>query len=650
MIRRRSHVKKLLLLLATLLLCQCALADELPASFTGYADETLFLRPAPAASSESLASIPAGTPIELTPVNDYFAQVTYQGKTGYVYYPAVRQMPEENAVEPYLAYLPENKYLFSLPLDAAPSLMTVQAETQVTVTGESGRFLRIEVHGQTGYVYARDTEAIGDMHMEACDTEFWSETALVTRVYPLKNAENALSLEPSRIYIAEAVCNGYYRVTIGDEVVYVPTREVETVRRVHESARVAIITAETQLFSTPDLASATNDQMEETRLFPLMPMENGFQQLRGMPYYVRANDVTAYQFNVIDDQVLRILADAPLLLQPEADALETGSVTAGALIDAQYASEDWYLVQVGQRWGFLPRDESIALPMAITAKMMSTAAIVTKDVAFHHDGVTFSLRSGTRLVLTAMADDYYRFETDGNVGFIPASCVDILGSDTELTAYTVTAPEAIAVMDFPDAELGCVIATIPQGEKVRVTGFNRCYLIIRWNGLTGYAQLNGLLTSESKGIPATEDVPAYELVLDKSTGMAYAFQLMEDGTRGELVICAKVATGKRTTPTPTGTFLLGRKERWHAFTLSYTPHTTEYVKARYIHGWPCERKKESTVKEGLILTGMVTGGCLRSPFEFARWVYMNCTSYETQLVIVNGGFEAPEGAETVQVR
>jgi len=643
-------LKKLLLLLFLLLCGSYAQAADLPEPFTGYTDQTVFLRPAPAASSEFLASIPAGTPFELTPISDVFARVTYQGQTGYVYYPAVRPMPEERAVEPYLAYLPENKYLFSIPLDAAPSLLTVQAETPVTVTGESGRFLRIVAQGQTGYVYARDTEAIDDMHMEACDTEFWAQAALTARVYPLKNAAASLTLEPSRVYIAEALCNGYYRVTIGDSVVYVPTDSVETVRRTQKSARVAVLSTETQLYSAPDLSAATDERLNETRLFPLKPMDNGFQQLHGMPYYVCANDVAAYQVQVIDDQVLRILADAPLLMQPESGAQETGGVTAGALIDVQYATEDWYLVYVGQRWGFLPRDEAIAVPMAITAKMMPTAAVVTQDAAFHHDGVTFTLRTGTRLMLTAMADDYYRFESDDDVGFIPAASVDVLGSDTGLTAYSITAPEAIEIMDFPDAELGWVIETIPQGEKLRVTGFNRCYLIVQWNGITGYAQQHGLLNSESKGIPATEDVPACELVLDKSTGMAYAFLLREDGTRGELVICAKVATGKRTTPTPTGTFLLGRKERWHAFTLSYTPHTTEYVKARYIHGWPCEQRKESTVKESLIQTGMVTGGCLRSPFEFARWVYMNCTSYETQLLIINGGFQAPEGAESVRVR
>ena len=74
------------------------------------------------------------------------------------------------------------------------------------------------------------------------------------------------------------------------------------------------------------------------------------------------------------------------------------------------------------------------------------------------------------------------------------------------------------------------------------------------------------------------------------------------------------------------------------------------MKARYIHGWPCEQKSEAAVKTGLAHAGAVTGGCLRSPFEFARWVYMNCSSYETEITIVGGGFEAPANAAERQVK
>lgn len=645
-------MKKLLSLLCLLLaLLPGALAENVPEPFTGYFEKTVFLRPEPAASSESLASIPAGTPIDLVPVNDRFAEVTWQGKTGYVYYAEVQQLPEETPVPPYLAYLPENKYLFALALDGAPSLLTVQAETPVTVTAEAGRFLRIETNGQSGFVYARDTEAIDDMHMEASDTEFWVETAVTTRVYPLKNAEEALTLEPSRIYIAEAVCNGYYRVTVGEETVYVPARSAQTIQRGKETARAAIITPDTVIFTAPEQSAVSDNRIAEACLFLLGPMENGFQQLDNVPEaYVRANDVAAYVVNVTEPQCLRLLADAPLLLSPEEGAAETASVQAGQLYEVTYAMEDWYLLKVNGRWGFLRRDERIAAPLVLDGQMMRTAAVMTADAPYYASGITQLLHEGVRLTLTGSAGDFYRCEAYGQTGYVLKEAVDVLGSDTPLTPYTVTAPADIDVLDFPDAALGFVDGTIPAGSRVRVTGFNRCYLMVTWNGLTGYARQEGLLTGESVGIPATEDVPACELVLDKSTGMVYAFLLNTDGTRGELLICAEVGTGKRTTPTPSGTFLLGKKERWHAFTLSYTPHTTEYVKARYIHGWPCERKSESTVKKSLVRTGMVTGGCLRSPFDFARWVYMNCTSYETQLVIVSGGFEAPANAADVQVQ
>lgn len=644
------HKKLLAFLCLLLALLPAALAEDVPAPFTGYFEKTVFLRPAPAASSESLASIPAGTPIDLVPVNDRFAEVTYQGKTGYVYYADVLLLPEDEAVEAYLAYLPENKYLFSLPLDEAEVLLTVQAETPVTVTAEAGRFLRIEAGGKSGYVYARDTEAVDDMPMEASSAEFWVETAVTTRVYPLKNAAEALTLEPNRIYIAEAVCNDYYRVTVGEDVVYVPVHSVESLQRGQKTARAAIITPDTELFSAPEQSAAMDERLAETQLFLLGPMVGGFQQLDGRPFYIRANDVTAYQVNVIEDQVLHITADAPLLLSPEEGAAETACIQASQLCEVTYATEDWYLLKVGGCWGFLRRDDRIAAPLVLDGQMMRTAAVMTADAPYYASGIAQRLHEDTRLILTGSAGDFYRCEAYGQTGYVPKEAVDVLGSDTELTPYSIIAPAEIDVLDFPDAALGMTIGTIPAGSRVRVTGFNRCYLMVTWNGLTGYARQEGLLTAESEGIPATEEIPAYELVLDKSTGMCYAFRLNEDGIRGKVIICAQVGIGKRTTPTPAGTFLLGRKERWHAFTLSYTPHTTEYVKARYIHGWPCERKSNGSVKTSLIQTGMVTGGCLRSPFEFARWVYMNCTSYETRLLIVSGGFDAPEGAADVQVK
>lgn len=643
--------KKLLLLLVLLMTAWTALADQLPAPFTGYFDKTVFLRPSPAASSDSLATIPAGTPIELTPVDDRFARAEYQGRSGYIYYPGAKRMPVVKQVTSYLAYLPENKFLFALPLDEAAPLLTVQAETPVTVTGQTDRFLRIEAQGKTGYVYARDARAIDDMSMERTDAEFYAEHAVVTRRYPLSGAEKTLTLEAGRICIAEAVCNGYYRVTLGDDTVYVPVKSVVTVSQQKHTARAALITPDTQLFTAPKQSARASKGMTETVLMLLDAQDNGFQRLHGQNLYVRVNDVNAYAVSLEKGLTLRLLADAALLLQPEKGAPETVNARTGMLVSEVYGLEDWYLLPSGGRWGFIRRDDPALGQLRTDASLMPTAAVTeAKTTLLALSGGAVPLPAGTRLTLTESAGDFYRARANGREGYVLKRDTDILGSDTELTPYTITAPAAVSVLDFPDAALGREVFTIPAGEQVKVTGFNRCYLIVRHGTRTGYAPQKGLITAESEGIPATEDIPDYMLVLDKSTGMAYAFEKTAAGAQGQLIICAEVGIGKRTTPTPTGTFLLGRKERWHAFTLSYTPHTTEYVKARFIHGWPCGQKAESTVKSGLIRTGMVTGGCLRSPFAFARWVYMNCTSYETELTIVNGGFAAPENADTYRVQ
>lgn len=638
------------LLLLLLVLGASALAEETPAPFTAYFEKTVFLRPAPAASSDSLGAIPALTVIELTPVNDRFALVTWQGKTGYVYYAEALRLPEAEEGESYLAYLPENKYLFALPADGAPALLTVPAETPVTVTAEVGRFLRIEVGETTGYVYARDAKAIDSLPVQRVDAEICAQAAVVARRYPLAHAPEVLRLETGRVFVAEAVVNAHYRITLGDQTVYVPVSAVVTLSSRPETVRAAIITPDTLLFAAPEQAASVPERLPQTCLMRLDPMENGFQRLHGTAWYVRTNDVQAWSAQPQEGLRLQVTAEAPLLLTPEAGAETVGCTQAGALHAQVCAVGEWYLLPAGEGWGFLHRDDPAVTALPADEKMLRTAAVTQADTALYGAGdAPVALSAGVRVFVTAGAGDFLRVTSAAGEGYVHRDALRILGSDTPLTVHTVTAPADLAVLDFPDAALGVVKGRIPEGTALRVTGFNRCYLMVTGGGYTGYVAQEGLLTAESRGIPATEDVPAYTLVLDKSTGMCYVFQQTEEGERGELVLCAEVGIGKRTTPTPTGTYLLGNKERWHAFSHTYTPHTTEYVRARYIHGWPCVERTNTSVKTGLMVTGMVTGGCLRSPFEFAEWVYKNCPSYVTELTIVSGGFEAPEDAEAVQL-
>ena len=638
-----------MLLVLALLMPLCALGEEPAETFWGYFDRIVYIRPEPG-SDVSLGFIPAETPVELTPMDERFARVKYDGKEGCVYYVGVRDLPEDTPVTPYAAYLPSAKYLFAHPMDRAESLLTIPAETPVTVTASVGKFLRITALGREGYVYAHDTADMAALKESPANTELYSEAAVTARVYPLKNAEKAFDLEPGRVYVADAVCNGHYRVTLAGQIGYVSAGDMARSRVSGKTVRVGVIGPETPVFSAAEAGAACANPLETEELALLESQGNGFYKIKDQPLYVHVNDVVSYVVQLHQGQRLQTLTQAEVLAMPTGEAECIAALDADQVYLAEYSVEGWYLLRVNGQWGFMEKKPEAVSALRVDGTLMRTAAKVTEDAQlFTDEGEKIDLPAGTALFLLQSAGRFYGCNAGEHTGLVAKDKVKILGNDTELTAYSISTPTDLAVMDFPDAALGGEGFTVPAGEPMKVTGFNRCYLMVEYAGQTGYAPQQGLVTEESRGLPATEDVPDYALVLDKSTLMAYAFEKKEDGELGKLVICAKVGIGKATTPTPSGTFTLGKKERWHRFPRTYTPHTTEYVRARFIHGWPCAGKSEARVSNYLVATGRVTGGCLRSPFEFARWVYMNCPSYATELTVVNGGFQAPENAETLQV-
>ena len=632
-----------------LLLPLCALGEEAAESFWGYFDRIVYIRPEPN-SSVSLGFIPAETPVELTPMDDRFARVNYQGKEGCVYYVGVKDMPKETPVTPYGAYLPNAKYLFAQPMDRAESLMTIPAETPVTVTATVGKFVRITALGKEGYVYARDTADMAVLKESPVNTELYSDAAVTAREYPLKNAEAVFQLEPGRVYVADAVCNGHYRVTLGGQTGYVSASDMARSRGSGKTVRVGVVAPGTPVYAAAEAGALCDNPLSAEELVLLESQGNGFYQVKEKPLYVHVNDVVSYVVEMHQGQRLQILQQAEIRAMPMDGAEVIATLAAEQVYLAEYAVEGWYLLQVDGCWGFMKKDAQVASALRVDSEIMRTAGKLTAAATlFTDDGRRIDLPAGTGLFLHQSAGQFYGCTAGEYSGLVAKGKVKILGNDTELTAYTIATPTDMTALDFPDAAQGSASFTVPAGQPMKVVGFNRCYLMVEYAGQTGYAPQEGLLTEESRGIPATEDVPDYALVLDKSTLMAYAFEKKANGELGDLVICAKVGIGKATTPTPSGTFTLGKKERWHRFPRTYTPHTTEYVRARFIHGWPCAGKSEARVSNYLVATGRVTGGCLRSPFEFARWVYMNCPSYATELTVVNGGFEAPEGAESLQV-
>ena len=643
-------MKRIVALLMGLALLACAafaLAEEGPETLTGYFDKMVYVREKPESSHISLASIPAFRAVTISPIDDRYAMIDYQGVSGYIFYRNILPLPEETPVEEFAVYLEDNKYFYDAPLHAANVLATMEAEKPMTVVATVRNYYHVKVGELEGYVFQSDCTRLTAFPSQPASAEFYVSAREELRGYPLKNAEVVATLEPGRIYQATASSRGFYQVEADGVTGWVPTGRVSTFKADASTTRVALMRDGVSLYVRPDKGFAAEGPYEGGERLIFISAENGgFYRLDEGDLYVWRDDVETFAVSKSAMQQLFVSTDVELTLRPTGDASGV-TLAAGELYAAQYAAGDAYLVFADDAWGFLPKASASVSSLEADGEMNRTAALLTADaVLYGEDGRRTRLKEGDKVFALAEGNDFYRCEVGGESGFIFKDAVALFSADAPLTAYTVTLEEDVQFMDFPDMALTGYYPAIPAGATVEVNAFNRCYLRVTYGDRTGYALQKGLITAESEGIPTTENVPSYQVALDKSTFMAYVFLLNDEDEPCAVVMSAKVGIGKRSTPTPSGVFTLGVKERWHAFTYSYTPHTTTYVKARFIHGIPCRTRSEMSKIGYMERSGAITGGCLRSPMEFARFVYMNCPSYQTQLVVVSGGLEVPEEVVT----
>lgn len=619
-----------------------------PEPFEGYFENTSYMRSVPKIENTTLKSIPAYTPLSLTPVNEKYASVEYDGVKGYVYYVSALRMPAETPVSGLIVYSDGNKFVLNTPLVGNEKIGMIQPQTPIVPLAAVGGYYKVELDGAVGYIRQKDTKEL-PADTQIVSREVFTEAKTQVHALPLKNSPVLCTLESRRVYLATARCRGFYKVSWGALEGYVLMDDVRTFQKDSALLSVGLVGAQTPLYSRPDEVFLDPDAARpaENSLCFFDAASNGFYHIADGAY-VSAQNVAVYAVEPIATCQLYPKANVSLTLLPNQAGGAAGPILeAGRLYAASYKVGNDYLVQADGAWGFAAQS---AVECLLAGEMMNrTAAVVSAcTTLYFSDGKTESLAPDTKIFLTRRAESFCFCEANGKSGFVLLRDVTLLSADVPVDSYQVPAFADIALMDFPDKALSQSAGTIHAGEIVTVTGFNRCYLLVSCGSLSGYAPQDGLLSAETEGMPQTENIPRYELVLDKSTRMVYAFVLDENGLRtDEIAQSARVAVGKRTTPTPSGTFTLGRKERWHRFTRSYTPHTTVYDGGRYIHGLPCLTKSDASVIDYLAHSAgqAVTGGCLRSPFSFARWVYMNCPSYQTTLTVVSGGLILP-GAQT----
>lgn len=181
--------------------------------------------------------------------------------------------------------------------------------------------------------------------------------------------------------------------------------------------------------------------------------------------------------------------------------------------------------------------------------------------------------------------------------------------------------------------------------------------ILRLAALTALALVLALPTGcipNNAGVPAPKPVKAdripsqapagdpalpYYLYYEKGSHTLTVYMLGDDGEYS--MIYASYMTAHGGNKTPTGTFALGARERWHGWEKSYAQFATLYYGSElYLHSPTYHSMDPNDLWEsyydgehGIGLDS--TGGCLRMETAAARFIFENCPE-GTLLTIVNG--------------
>lgn len=202
-------------------------------------------------------------------------------------------------------------------------------------------------------------------------------------------------------------------------------------------------------------------------------------------------------------------------------------------------------------------------------------------------------------------------------------------ADSILLMAQPTAPAPQAKVTVPQAKV-----TVPQAKVVGIQPAETVQqkAAVQEDRIRSF---NTILHQQAVGGAQPQQ---YYLYLDKGQRLLTIYYADALGnSTGQVYNMVTVAIGKRTTPTPSGTFTLSTQERWHDFGASYAPYAIKYTDGRYLHGPLYAQRDESTIIQSRLgdFGKMATGGCVRMPYDIAEWIYLNCNE-GTMLKIVNG--------------
>lgn len=635
---RPLHAGRLALLLL-LACCQLFLAGSAASAteeaepYMGYFEYPISLVDRSTGKNVELIRIPNLTPLLIEPVSQEkdknYGQTSYGGKTGLVYLKDIKHIRADNPdpKEGQQLYALDVRMLREWPIHGAQILKRLPPETLFTVLANNKSMLKVEVNGLTGYIYQND------LHQLRPDTPVGSGLMYSAREqpllsYPLQGGSILKNLRQGELVTLLAANKQFFRVRAGQTEGYVAKAGLAQIGQLADDVMLVYADKELPLYTEPGISFPAGQSLPDEQLAQVMGQAGDFLQLKDSGLFVEASKVQALVLKAFKTPRQGFVSQAlAISLRPEGvkadqvlEPLQLYTFTAQA--------GSWWFMNEGQLSGFVPASAVQALPER-GLPMNRTWAVL--------QGQGEEAANPQVIQLMALYGNQWFKDQLGN--FIHSSKLRIIGSDAPLTPHVVQATQGLSLISLPDSKLGQVIRELVPGEPLQVQGFCRSYLLVRAGEQEGYVPGSTLKTYETRYLSDSEDMPAVGILVNKADFTVSLFAVDEQGHRLSLALRSELAAlGKRSTPTSSGRFLLGLKQRWVQFSRTAAPHGITFQRGRYIHGIPCETKNENTATDwGLAEIGsFATGGCVRLPFDMAAYLYFSCPSYTTFMEVING--------------
>lgn len=624
-------------------------AEETDEAFIGYFTETKYLRVEPVPDTRTVTHVPAGTRLRMIPVSDRYALTEYNGQTGYIFYgDVVIEDAEDVWITPYFAYSREVLFAYGEPHGSAQTLAVYPAYTPFWVIGRNNEFAIVQTEAGPAYILRRNLSPLPeDDPVEPYAV--YVDQPVIAYERPLMAAAVAAVLTPPKDLTVDAQNGDFLRVTVDGMPAYVLRGEMLRRPQQQSVSFFCTVPAATVYYEAADNQSFTKEYLPAHTIVEVDETGNGFSRIKDSGLYVKSSALTRLYPGQVEPFYAYWEEDQPLYANTTGTLLPTGLFLPGnTLVTLDSPLGNFYLVRVEGGWGFVRRDGMCTLDTV--RSIQATAALTRAQTTLRAQPLEFApvletaLPPETPLWLDEMVGAYYRVTWEDTVGYAPASAFSIIGENEPVRAFEAYFAEEAQLSDFPYAPKAQPTGTLPANTLARVVAQNGSYYYIQQDALAGYVSRDAAHTVEDAQGAQSVDGRRYYLLMNKASKELTIYHADTEGRNtGEVYKTIVVAIGKRTTPTPSGIFSLGGKERWHYFGPSYAPFAIAFTPGRYLHGPLYFSNSETSLIQSRMedFGTMATGGCIRIPYDDALWIYFHCMTEETTLEIINGTEETP---------